>query len=116
MNTIPISVLKGAAVVLLIAIPLWWLPVFLQRAIPDFWLAAMTVPPVMLGGYVAARHAPRPILCGVLTGLVAMSLILTVSLTAEELWAVPIMILIGGIFAALGAHVAFSAGHTAARK
>ena len=116
MRTITISVLNGAAVALIVAVPLWWLPVLLQQVIPDIWLAAMTVPPVMLGGYVAARHARRPILCGVLTGLVAMSLILTVALTAEELWVVPIMILIGGIVSALGAYVAFLAGHTAAQK
>jgi hypothetical protein len=116
MNKIAISVLKGGVVALVAAVPLWWLPSFLQQGIPDFWLAVMTVPPVMLGGYVAARQASRPILTGVLTGLVVISLILTVALTTGELWVAPIMLFVGGVTAALGAYVAVVAGHTAARK
>lgn len=111
-----ISVLKGALVALVVAVPLWWLPVFLQREIPDLWLAAMTVPPVMLGGYVAGRGASRALLAGMLTGLVAMAFILATSLTADELWAVPVMMVVGGVFAALGAYVAALAGHAKARR
>ena len=115
MNTIAISVLKGAGVAWVVALPLWWLPSFLQQHVPDLWLAVMTVPPVMLGGYVAARQAPRPILTGALTGLVAMSLILAVGLTTEELSVVPIMLFVGGVSAALGAYIAVSAGHATAK-
>ena len=116
MTTIGISVLKGTVAALVVAVPLWWLPIVLQQVIPDLWLAVMTVPPMVLGGYVAARQAPRPILAGVLTGLVAISLILTVALTPGELWAVPIMLFFGGMFAALGAYIAVWAGHAATRK
>lgn len=116
MNSIAIQVLKGVGVALMVAIPLWWLPIFLQQMIPDFWLAVMTILPVMLGGYVAARRALRPILAGVLSGLISMLLISSMSVSTEELWVVPAMIFLGGASAALGAYVAIRAGHASVRK
>lgn len=116
MNAITIRVLKGVCVALIVAAPLWWLPIFLQQVISDFWLAVMTMPPVMLGGYVAASRALRPILTGVLSGLVSMLLISSVSVSTEEVWVVPAMIFLGCVFAALGAYVAIWAGHARVRK
>ena len=116
MNAIAIHALKGTGVALIVAAPLWWLPIFLQQVIPDFWLAVMTIPPVMLGGYVAARRAIRPVLTGGLSGLVSILLISSVSISTEELWVIPAMIFLGGASAALGAYVAIWAGHAGARK
>lgn len=112
-NMTTISGLKGAVVTLVLVIPLWWLPILMQREIPIFWLAAMAVPPVLLGGYIAARKSQRPIMAGMFSGLVAMSFASIVTLSTEELWLAPIVILVGGALAALGARIAVSIGHVA---
>lgn len=116
MKATAVSVFKGAAVGVVAALPVWWLPSFLQLAISDYWLALMTVPPIILGGYVAARRTPRPILAGVLAGLLTMLVILAVTLTTEEFWVLPIMLLVGGVSAALGAYIAVLAGQSALDK
>lgn len=108
---IAFSVLKGAVVSLVLVVPLWWLPILLQRAIPIYWLAAMAAPAVLIGGYVAARKSPRPIMTGVLSGLVVMSCVSTVALSTGELWLAPIVIFLGGVLAGLGAKIAVSAEH-----
>ena len=101
---------------LLVAALLWWLPSFLQQEIPDFWLAVMILPPVMLEGYVAARQTLRPLLSGALTGLIVMSLFLSVALTTGEMWVVPIMLMFGSLSAALGAYIAVLVGRGATRE
>lgn len=116
MNTITSSVFKGAGVSLVVAIPLWWLPAFLQQDIAGFWLAVMTLPSIMLGGFVAARKALRPILAGMLTGLLVAFVIVTFALTTGELWTVPVLTICGGMVAALGAYIAVLAGQATARK
>ncbi|MDR8394436.1 hypothetical protein NC796_25040 [Aliifodinibius sp. S!AR15-10] len=102
--------IKGGTVALILVVPIWWLPIFLQQVIPDFWLAMMTVPPVILGSYIAARRTPRPILAGVLTGLVSALIIATVGLSTDELWVLPIIICFGGASGALGAYGAIRVG------
>ena len=114
MKTFAISLLKGVGVGLILQVPMiWWTPIFLQQVIPDFWLAVMTLLPVMLSGYVAARRTPRPILTGELAGLITMMFIIPVT---GEWWVIPIMIVVGGAFAGLGAYIAVWAEHAAVRK
>lgn len=115
MRKTAMSIGKGAAVAFLVALPLWWLPIFLMTPVPDLWLAGMLVPPIILGGYVAARQAPQPMTTGAVSGLAAMSLILAVGLAPGELWVVPLMLILGGVGATLGAYIAVLAGHATQR-
>lgn len=110
---IVISALKGAVISLVFIIPVWWLPVLLQRVIPGFWLAALAVLPVLFGGYAAASKSSRPLLTGMIAGLFAMSFVSNFALSTGELWLAPVVIIVGGAVGALGAQIAVSTGRAA---
>lgn len=113
MKQLTLGILAGVAAVILSAGALWFLiPILLTALSISYgaWLAwfpfAISIPALMLGGFVSAQLVPlRKLSVGFLVGMVATTLVALLTHATGQLLMMVAILFIGGILGFLGARL-----------
>ncbi len=113
MKQLAVGILAGIAAVILTAGALWFLIPILLTALSissGAWLVwfpfAISIPALMLGGYVSAQLVPlRKLAAGFLVGMVATTLVAWLTHATGQLLMIVAILLIGGFLGFLGAQL-----------